>query len=74
MQAPFIAYQRIEYPHRADFPKDNHTDQPFATTDCEIFAQTTREMVGSLSQHLSQDVHADRVANGHQAGDSLTRL
>jgi hypothetical protein len=36
MQAPFIAYQRIEYPHRADFPKDNHTDQPFATTDCEI--------------------------------------
>jgi len=75
MQAPFIAYQRIQYPHRADFPKDNHTDQPFATTDREIFVQTTREMVSAgLSQHLSQEVHADRVANGHQAGDRVAWL
>src|SRR4030095_16840353 len=74
MQAPFIAYQRIQYPHRADFPKDNHTDQRFATTDRQIFAQTTMKMSAGLSQGLSQEVHADRVANGHQAGDRVARL
>jgi hypothetical protein len=47
MQAPFIAYQRIQVPHRADFSKDNHTDQRFATTGFEIFAQTTTEMAGA---------------------------
>jgi hypothetical protein len=58
MQAPFIAYRRIQYPHRADFPKDNHTDQQFATTGCEIFGQTTREMVGRSVPAPESDVNA----------------
>jgi hypothetical protein len=55
MQAPFIAYQRNQVPHRADFPKDNHTDRRFATTCLEIMGQTALEMAGvDLSQPESQ--------------------
>jgi hypothetical protein len=55
MQAPFIAYQRNQVPHRADFPKDNHTDRRFATTCLEIMGQRALEMAGAdLSQPVSQ--------------------
>jgi hypothetical protein len=58
MQAPFIAYQRNQVPHRADFPKDNHTDRRFATTCFEIMGQTAEEMAAMvLSQPLSQSLN-----------------
>src|SRR5215204_3366073 len=74
MQAPFIAYQRIQYPHRADFPKDNHTDQPFATTGRQIFAQTTMIMVGRSVSGPESGSACRSGGNGHQAGDRVARL
>jgi hypothetical protein len=76
MQAPFIAYQRNQVPHRADFPKDNHTDRRFATTCFEISGQTACEMaVIVLSQTLGQTLGClDRLANDTKQGDTVPRL
>jgi hypothetical protein len=74
MQAPFIAYQRISTPtapisRRITIPISG-SQQLVAKS---LFKQSWKWSAG-LSQDLSQEVHADRVANGHQAGDRVARL
>src|ERR671918_37312 len=44
MRTPFIAYQRILVPPPRRFlEEDNHSDQRFATTGCQIFASKVPE-------------------------------